>query len=117
MVHSNSDVLFRNTDLMYFKMHPVPPLRPASGDELHPEVHAASFSHHPTGSFHGHHLLHYGIGAIQVQNAQDLLLHRHKYIMHHNRVTFGSNPIDALISLVDQYWGHYTTKVISYRAV
>lgn len=44
--------------------NPHPTLRPASGDELHPEVHAASFSHHPTGLFHGHHLLDYGIGAV-----------------------------------------------------
>lgn len=65
-------------------MHPVFPLRPASGDELHPEVHAASFSYHPTGPFHGHHLLHYGIGALQVQNAKDLLLQRHKYSMKPN---------------------------------
>lgn len=67
-------------DTFWYCMHHLFPLRSTSSDELHPEVHAASFSHHSTGPFHGHHLLHYGIGALQVQNAQDLLLHRHKYV-------------------------------------
>lgn len=59
-------------------MHLVFSLRPAGGDELHPEVYAATISHHLTGLFHGHHLFHYGTGTLQVQNAQDLLLQRHK---------------------------------------
>lgn len=67
---------------MYFVL----PLRPTSGDELHSEIHAASVSYHPTGLLHGHHLLHHGTGALQMQNAQDLLLQRHKYSMQHYRV-------------------------------
>lgn len=54
-------------------------IRFAGGDELHPEVHASSLPHHLAGPLHGHHLLHYGTGTLQVQNAQDLLLHGHKY--------------------------------------
>lgn len=74
-----NDCLLKRRHIWYFMHHLFPP-RPASCDELHPEVHASSFSHHSAGLFHGHHLLHYGVGALQVQNAQDLLLHRHKYV-------------------------------------
>lgn len=61
------------------------PSRLTGGDELHSEVHVTPLSHHTVGFFHGHYLLHYGIGVVQVQNAQDLLLHWHKFSIHHNR--------------------------------
>lgn len=60
-------------------------LRLTGGDELHSEVHVAPLSYHTVGFFHGYYLLHYGIGAVQVQNAQDLLLHWHKFSINCNR--------------------------------
>ena len=45
------------------------PFRPAGGDELHPQSHAASAAHRPAGLSAGHHLCHHGTRALQVQNA------------------------------------------------
>lgn len=59
--------------------------RPTGGDEFHSEVHVTPFSHHTVGFFHGYYLFHYGIGVVQVQNAQDLLLHWHKFSINYNR--------------------------------
>lgn len=55
-------------------------LRPAGGDELHPQGHAASAAYRSAGLSSSHHLCHHGTGAFQMQNAQDLLLHWHKYV-------------------------------------
>lgn len=44
-------------------------IRSASGDELHPQGHAASAAHRPPGLFTRHHLRYHGTGALQVQNA------------------------------------------------
>lgn len=53
-------------------------LRPAGGDELHPQGHATAAAHRPARLLAGHYLCHHGTGALQVQNAQNLLLHWHK---------------------------------------
>lgn len=43
--------------------------RPAGGDELHSQIHAALVPHLFAGLLHGHHLCHHRPGAFQMQNA------------------------------------------------